>query len=92
MNKGEMIDAVAASTGQSKAVVKSILEACTEEKASALRRGEDVALAGWGSYKVQQRDQREARNPRTGERITIAPRKVVKFSAASSLADGVNRR
>jgi DNA-binding protein HU-beta len=92
MNKTELIDAVAAATGQPKAVVKTILDAGFEETASALRRGEDVKVPGFGNYSVSRRSARTARNPRTGEAVHVAESKVVKFKAADAVNSSLNRR
>lgn len=43
-------------------------------------RGEDVQIRGFGSFKVKDRKGRKGRNPRTGEQITIAPRRVLTFT------------
>lgn len=92
MNKSQLLDAVAEETGFQKAQVRDVMESIFEHTAAALRRGEDVAINGFGSYKVVHRSQRQTRNPRTGERITIAARKAVKFQTAKALADGINQR
>ena len=90
MNKTELIDAVAAATGQPKTVVKTILEAGFEETAGALRRGEDVKVPGFGAYSVSRRSARTARNPRTGEVVQVAETKVVKFKAADAVNSSLN--
>ena len=54
---------------------------CTE-----LKKGNSVALAGFGTFKLGQRAARTGRNPATGDKIKIPARKLVKFSPSTSLA------
>ena len=90
MNKQELIDAVAASTGESKASTGEALDAILEAVTSALTRGETVQLIGFGSFSTGARSERTGRNPSTGETITIPAAKTVKFTAGNSFKDAVN--
>jgi len=54
-----------------------------------LKKGERVALVGFGSFSVAKREARKGRNPQTGKEITIPAKKVVKFKAGAELADVV---
>ncbi len=56
----------------------------------ALKGGDDVRLTGFGSFSVSARPAREGKNPRTGEKITIAASKAVKFTVGKALKDAVN--
>lgn len=89
MNKAQLIDAIAASANLSKADAKRALDAFVDTTAGALKKGDRVALVGFGSFSVSKRNQRTGRNPQTGQPITIAAKKVVKFKAGSELADKV---
>ena len=71
MNRQELIDAVAASTGESKASTGEALDAILEAVTSAVTRGETVQLIGFGSFATGARSERTGRNPSTGETITI---------------------
>ena len=53
--------------------------------------GNDVAISGFGSFKVSKRAAREGRNPQTNEKIKIPARKAVTFKAGSALKDIVNK-
>jgi len=57
---------------------------------TALKSGDDVRLVGFGSFSVSARPAREGKNPRTGEKLTIAASKAPKFSAGKGLKDTVN--
>lgn len=86
MNKGELISAIAASAGLSKADSEKALNAITSSISSSLKKGERVGLVGFGSFSVKQRAQRIGRNPQTGKEITIAAKKVVKFKPGADLS------
>lgn len=90
MNKADLIDAVAATSGETKATVKRVLDAQTIAVHEALANGDEVALDGLGKFKVAQRKGRTGRNPQTGKEIQIAAKKAPVFSAAKALKDAVN--
>ena len=86
MNKAELVDAMAASAGLSKADAKRALDAFIGATTGALKKGDRVALVGFGSFAVSNRNARTGRNPQTGAAIKIPARKVAKFKAGSKLA------
>ncbi|WP_299620516.1 HU family DNA-binding protein [uncultured Tenacibaculum sp.] len=90
MNKSELIDAMAADAGISKAAAKAALDSLTNNVTSALQKGDKVALVGWGTWSVSKRAARSGRNPQTGKEIQIAAKNVVKFKAGAGLSDSVN--
>ncbi|TVR43073.1 MAG: HU family DNA-binding protein [Bacteroidia bacterium] len=89
MNKAELIDAIAASAGLTKADAKKALDSFIEATTDALKKGDRVALVGFGSFSVSHREARKGRNPQTGKDIMIPAKKVVKFKAGAELADVV---
>ena len=89
MNKTELVDAVAASTGLTKTDTKKTIDAVFDEIKKSLKKGEPVQFVGFGTFKVTERKARDGRNPRTGETMKIAARKVPSFSAGASLKDAV---
>ncbi len=89
MNKGELIDAIAAETKLTKVDSKKALDAYIKATSDALKTGERVALVGFGSFSVAKRSARNGRNPQTGKPISIKAKKVVKFKAGSDLVGGV---
>ena len=92
MNKTELVDAVAASTGLTKTDTKKTIDAVFEEITKALKKGDPVQLIGFGTFKTSERKKaREGRNPQTGATIKIAARKVPAFSAGAALKDAVNK-
>ena len=91
MNKAELIDAVAAESGLSKADAKRALDSTIDVMSKSLKKGDRVALVGFGSFSISKRAARKGRNPQTGKEIKIAAKKVVKFKAGSDLAKKVNK-
>jgi DNA-binding protein HU-beta len=90
MNKAQLIDAMAAGAGLTKADAKKALDAFITATTDALKAGDRVALIGFGSYSVTERSARTGRNPQTGKEIQIAAKKVVKFKAGAELAEAVS--
>jgi DNA-binding protein HU-beta len=89
MNKAELIEAIASGSGLTKADAKRALDAFIGTTSSALKKGDRVALVGFGSFSVAKRAARKGRNPQTGKEIKIAAKKVVKFKAGSELSGHV---
>ena len=89
MNKAQLIDAIAAEAGLTKADAKKSLDAFVKATTDALKEGDRVALVGFGSFSVSQSNERTGRNPQTGKPITIKAKKVVKFKPGSDLSDQV---
>ena len=90
MNKSELIDAIAADAGITKAAAKKALESFLGNVQKSLKKGNRVSLVGFGSWSVSNRAAREGRNPQTGKTIKIAAKKVVKFKAGADLAKAVS--
>ncbi len=91
MNKTNLIDCIVAETGLKKKDVETTVNASFAAIIKALANGEKVQLAGFGSFDVKQRAQREGRNPATGAPMTIPASKGVGFSASKVLKDSVNK-
>ncbi len=90
MNKGELIDAVAASAGLSRADATKAVDSVLDNVTRTLAGGDSVSLVGFGTFSVKHRAARMGRNPRTGEAIQIAASKVPGFKAGKALKDAVN--
>ncbi|MBN1117904.1 MAG: HU family DNA-binding protein [Bacteroidales bacterium] len=85
MNKSELVSAMAASAGLTKADSEKALNAFMDAVKGEVKKGGKVALVGFGSFSVSERKARTGRNPQTGKEIKIAAKKVVKFKAGSDL-------
>ena len=92
MNKSELVAAMAAKTGESKASQERSLEALMEAVGEAVASGDDIRLIGFGRFYVQEYAARDYRNPRTGAIIKSngKKKKKVRFKAGSSLSGKVN--
>jgi len=90
MNKSELIDAMAADAGISKASAKKALDCMMGCVSTTLKGGGRVSLVGFGSWSVSKRAARDGRNPQTGAKIKIAAKNVVKFKAGADLSGSVN--
>ena len=91
MNKAELVDAIAAEAKLSKADAKKAVDAFVVSTSKALKKGDRVALVGFGSFSISKRAARNGRNPQTGKAIKIAAKKVAKFKAGADLAKTVNK-
>ena len=89
MNKAELVEAMASDAGLSKADAKKALDAFINSTTNALKKGDRVALVGFGSFSVSTRAARKGRNPQTGKEIDIKAKNVVKFKAGADLQDKV---
>lgn len=89
MNKAELIESIASDAGLTKADAKRALDAFINATTGALKKGDRVALVGFGSFSVAKRAARKGRNPQTGKEIKIGAKKVVKFKAGTDLAGTV---
>ena len=85
MNKSQLIDAIATDAGLTKVQAKKALEAFVKTTGTALKSGDKIALVGFGSFSVAKKPARTGRNPRTGQAIKIAAKKVVKFKPGAEL-------
>lgn len=86
MNKAELIEAISGEAKITKADASRALEAFMTVTTKSLKKGERVALVGFGTFTVSKRAARNGRNPQTGKPIKIAAKKVAKFKAGAELA------
>lgn len=86
MNKTELVNAIAAAASLKKVEAKAALEATLAAIADALAKGDKIALIGFGTFAVAEKKARVGIKPRTGEKIEIPAKKVVKFKAGAELA------
>ncbi|MDD2420325.1 MAG: HU family DNA-binding protein [Bacteroidia bacterium] len=90
MNKAELISAIAAQTNLTKVDAKKALDAFIDVAGETMKNGDRLTLVGFGSFSVTERNARNGRNPRTGDKIKIAAKKVVKFRAGAELEEFIN--
>jgi len=91
MNKTELVNVVAAEVaGVAKKDVDAVVNATIQAITAALKEGEKVQIIGFGTFEVKEAGEREGRNPKTGETITIPASKKPVFSASKVLKDEIN--
>jgi len=90
MNKQELISAVADTAGLNRGDAAKAVEAVFETISSALKRGDEVRLVGFGTFTVTRRKASTGRNPRTGEPMSIKESSQPKFKAGKGLKDSCN--
>lgn len=89
MTKGELIAQIAAESQVKKSEVEKTLNAFIKTITNILQTEGRISLAGFGTFTVSERKEREGRNPQTGEPIKIAASKVIKFKPGKSLKDSI---
>ena len=90
MNRMELVAAIAEKSELSKKDAEKALKAFTDVVAEELKKGEQLQLVGFGTFKVYERAAREGRNPQTGETMQIKASKSPKFTAGKALKDALN--
>ena len=95
MTKAELVEAV---HGQLEGVARvskressELVELVFETIKDALRRGEKIELRGFGSFRLRRRDSRRGRNPKTGDRVDVPPKRVPYFKPGKELKDRINQ-
>ena len=90
MNKVELVAAIAEKSELTKVDAEKALKAFIDTITEELKNGGKVQLVGFGTFEVAERAERQGRNPKTGETITIGASKSPKFKAGKALKDLVN--
>lgn len=90
MNNNELADHIAEKHQLSKTDARKLVDAVFAAIVDTATKGEEVALAGFGKFKIQDRPEREGRNPATGAAMTIAASKKLSFSPAKAVKDRLN--
>jgi DNA-binding protein HU-beta len=90
MNKNDLIGAVAETSGLGRADVTKAVEGVFDTITTALKKGDDVRLVGFGTFSVTKRKASTGRNPRTGETMEIKASAQPKFKPGKGLKDAVN--
>ena len=90
MNKSELVSAIAAESGLTKADSKKALDAAIAAVSKALKEGDKVTLVGFGTFESRKRAARIGRNPQTGKELKIPAKTVPAFSAGKKFKTVVN--
>ncbi|MCX6161895.1 MAG: HU family DNA-binding protein [Ignavibacteriae bacterium] len=92
MNKEQLIEKLASDNDATKVAAKNFLESFTDTVKKTLKKGDKLALVGFGTFSVGKRKARTGRNPQTGKPLKIAAAKTIKFKAGKEFKDSVNKR
>jgi len=87
MTKQQLVETVSVKTGQGKAEVETAVDSILGTITNALSANDRVDLRGFGSFVVKEKKERQGRNPRTGETLTIAAKRAVGFRAGKELSE-----
>ncbi len=90
MNKTELIDAIAKDSGLSRADSARAIDSLVNTVQKTLKKGDEVAITGFGKFSVAKRGARNGRNPATGAALKIKASKTPKFTAGQTLKATVN--
>ena len=90
MNRTDLIEEVATVIEVTQKDAYAIVEVIFDSIVRSLRKGEKVEIRGWGSFRTRQRRARVARNPKTGARVEVPPKRIPYFTASKELKDLVN--
>ncbi len=89
MTKKEFTDKMSEKAGLNKVDAQKAYDAFLEVTSDYLKAGEKVSFLGFGTFMVQAKAERTARNPRTGETIKVPARNVLKFKAGSEISKAI---
>lgn len=85
LTKAELANSLCDKLGLSKSDAKELVDNFFEEISLALERSEPIKISGFGNFELKDKKARPGRNPKTGEEVTISPRRVVTFKQGQKL-------
>lgn len=90
MNKGELIEAVASETGESKAAAGRAVDAIIQAITDGVKRDDSVTIVGFGTFSKKTRAARTMRNPQTGQPMQVDASTTVSFKPSKNLKDSLS--
>jgi integration host factor subunit alpha len=90
VTRADLSEAVYQKVGLSRSESADLVELFLQEISSCLEKGENVKLSSFGSFIVRDKNERIGRNPKTGQEVPIAPRRVLVFKPSNVLKDKIN--
>jgi integration host factor subunit beta len=91
MTKAELVEEVSRVSDLTKKHSEIIVETVFRSIIEALQRGEKIELRGFGSFRLRQREPRKGRNPKTGDKVDVPPKKVPYFKPGKELKELINQ-
>ena len=92
LTRNELLNRLVETTECTKRQGETILNTLFDTMTESLVQGDGIELRGFGSFRIRERDARTGRNPRTGERVDVQPKKVVFFRPGKGLKDQINSK
>ncbi len=92
MNKSELIDIIASKTNTTRKKAEDVVNLIFDSMVEAMARGDRIEIRGWGSFVVKDYKAYTGRNPRTGEKIQVAPKKLPFFKVGKELKELVDKQ
>ena len=90
VTRADLTDAVYREIGLSRSESQALVESVLDRMIDSLVSGENVKLAGFGTFALREKKERIGRNPKTGEEVPITPRRVLVFKPSQVMKDRVN--
>ena len=91
MTKAELVEEVSRVSDLTKKHSEVIVDTVFHSIIGALHRGEKIELRGFGSFRLRKREPRKGRNPKTGDKVDVPPKKVPYFKPGKELKELINR-
>ena len=91
MTKAELVEEVSRVSDLTKKHSETIVDTVFKSIIDALHRGEKIELRGFGSFRLRKRESRKGRNPKTGDKVDVPPKRVPYFKPGKELKDLINR-
>jgi integration host factor subunit beta len=91
MTKAELVDEVARNTQLTKRHAEVIVNTVFESIVDSLKDGEKIELRGFGSFRIRRRNSRVGRNPKTGARVSVPPKRIPYFKPGKQLKELLNQ-
>ena len=90
MTKAELVEKVANTTQLTKKHAELIVNTVFESIVQSLKEGEKIELRGFGSFRIRHRGARVGRNPKTGDRVEVPPKRIPYFKPGKELKELLN--
>lgn len=91
VTKAALVEEVSRAADLTKKHAEVIVDTVFRSIITALRRGEKIELRGFGSFRLRQREPRRGRNPKTGDRVDVPPKRIPYFKPGKELRELINR-
>ncbi|NTU54194.1 MAG: integration host factor subunit beta [Chlorobiaceae bacterium] len=88
--KADLVNVIAQQTGLTKNETESVVDCLFESIIDSLKAGKRIEIRGFGSFNIRYKNLRQARNPRTGEKVTVGPKNVPTFKISKEFKHAVS--